>query len=160
MYKRQGLDYGWDLKVDSLGDAWVVGQTGSTDFPVTHDALQSSLANPPDNTGNGPFDAFITVFDPDGGLLYGTYLGGNGDDRAFGIALDPEGHAHIEGYTSSTDLVTINAIRGEHDESLGLDHAQGDGDYFLADMTVDGGLDFLSYIGGSGAENNLSLIHI
>jgi MYXO-CTERM domain-containing protein len=122
---------------------------------VTHDALQSSLANPPDNTGNGPFDAFITVFDPDGGLLYGTYLGGHGDDRAYGIALDAAGHAHIAGFTSSTDLVTVDALRGQHDESLGLDHYQGNGDYFLADMTIDGGLDFLSYIGGSGAENNI-----
>jgi MYXO-CTERM domain-containing protein len=143
-----GLDYPWDLRLDPMGNAWLAGQTGSDDFPVTND---SGLASPPTNDPFGPFDAFITVLEPDGGLLYSTYLGGNGDDRAYGIALDAQGHAHVTGYTSSTDLMTKDALHGEHDETL-PEHSLDGGDFLLADFTLDGGLDFLSYLGGSGAE--------
>jgi hypothetical protein len=41
-------------------------------------------------------------------LSYSTYLGGNGEDYGFGIAVDSSGHAYVTGWTSSTDFPTLN----------------------------------------------------
>lgn len=37
-------------------------------------------------------------------LSYSTYLGGSGDDTAYGIAVDSSGNAWVAGWTSSTDF--------------------------------------------------------
>jgi hypothetical protein len=45
-------------------------------------------------------------------LVYSTYLGGSGADRAFGIAVDGSGDAYISGSANSTDFpVTSNAYQ-------------------------------------------------
>lgn len=73
------------IAVDSLGRAFVAGQAGSPDFP-TVDAVQSTFAG-------GANDAFAAVIDPtrSGGasLVFSTYLGGDADDRASGVAVGP-----------------------------------------------------------------------
>jgi hypothetical protein len=46
-----GVDYGYGIAVDSLGNAYVTGETSSTDFPVAH-PLQPSA--------HGSFDVFVT----------------------------------------------------------------------------------------------------
>jgi Beta-propeller repeat/Abnormal spindle-like microcephaly-assoc'd, ASPM-SPD-2-Hydin len=43
-----------------------------------------------------------TVIDPV--LVYGTFLGGSGDDQASGIAVDASGNVYISGTTDSTDF--------------------------------------------------------
>ncbi|KFI35488.1 hypothetical protein HY00_04730 [Peptococcaceae bacterium SCADC1_2_3] len=44
------------------------------------------------------------VIDP---LVYSTYLGGSGDDRGSGIAVDGSGCAYVTGYTNSANFPTI-----------------------------------------------------
>ncbi|MDP8979264.1 MAG: SBBP repeat-containing protein [Acidobacteriota bacterium] len=52
-------------------------------------------------------NVFVTKWSPDGSqVLYSTYLGGNGDDEATGIAVDGTGSAYITGFTSSPDFPT------------------------------------------------------
>ena len=41
---------------------------------------------------------------------YLTYLGGDGDNAAYGIAVDNAGNAYVAGYTDSTNFPTTNAI--------------------------------------------------
>jgi len=88
-----GYDGGGDITVDSSGNAYVVGTTGSLDFPTTADAFQT--------TGRGPSNVFVVKLNPQGSALaYSTYLGngldltGN-DGRA--IAVDAEGSAYVTG---------------------------------------------------------------
>jgi hypothetical protein len=45
-------------------------------------------------------------------LGYSTYLGGSGDDRAYGLAVDPAGNLILSGLTSSQDFRTKNAAQG------------------------------------------------
>ena len=92
-------DEGWNIAVDSAGNAYVTGVAFSTDFPITPGAFQTSYA--------GDYDAFVTKINPAGSaLVYSTYLGGNSEDRGFGIAVDSAGNAYIAGYTASTNFPT------------------------------------------------------
>ena len=69
--------------MDSTGAAYVAGFTASYDLPT---------ANPKQNFNAGSNDVFVAKLNPGGnGLVYCTYLGGSGDDRAFGIAVDGSG---------------------------------------------------------------------
>ncbi|HHT18370.1 MAG TPA: hypothetical protein GXZ72_02245, partial [Methanobacterium sp.] len=63
-------EYGYGVAVDGDGNAYITGETSSTDFPTTSDAYQTSYA--------GFGDAFVSKLNPSGtGLVYSTYLGGN-----------------------------------------------------------------------------------
>jgi Bacterial Ig-like domain (group 3)/Beta-propeller repeat len=105
-YLAGGSGFGWSygIAVDSAGDAYVTGETTSTDFPTTPGAFQTM-------SGGGGYysNAFATKINPSGSaLVYSTYLGGNGGDGGYGIALDSSGNAYVTGYTRSTDFPTTS----------------------------------------------------
>ena len=97
-------DDGKRVAIDAAGNAYVVGVARSVDFPV-QDAYSWSLA--------GSTDAFVAKLDPTGSaLVYSTYLGGSGDERGLGIAVDSIGQAHVTGWTTSINFpVTPNAFQ-------------------------------------------------
>jgi Beta-propeller repeat len=65
--------------------------------------------------GKGGYGFWVGAYDPrypliiDPGLDYSTFLGGAGDDRSFGIAVDGEGRAYVTGLTSSADFPTTTS---------------------------------------------------
>ena len=81
---------GTNVAVDESGNAWVIGTTGSPDFPVTADALQPKF-------GGGTYDGYLARFNPSGGLDYATYIGGSGYDALNAIAFDPSGNIYLTG---------------------------------------------------------------
>jgi hypothetical protein len=100
-----GSDYdvGYGIAVDASGNAYVTGQTVSTNFPTVN-ALQSTIC--------GSSDAFVTKINASGSaLVYSTYLGGSGDDIGSGIAVDASGNAYVTGYTVSHNFPTVNAVQ-------------------------------------------------
>ena len=129
------------IAVDPSGAVYVAGHTTSPDFP-TRNPLQAQNAGPlgPENEG----DAFVLKLDPSGSsLIYSTFLGGTGDDRANCLAVDGTGNAYIAGMTTSRDLPTHSAVMPSiPDSSLGCG--------FVASLTPDGtGLNYCTYLGGS-----------
>jgi hypothetical protein len=73
-----GADVINDLFVGQDGRIVVAGYTSSVDFPVVQ-SFQSSFG--------GSFDAFVAVLGAAGGTLdFASYMGGGGDDRAYGVA--------------------------------------------------------------------------
>src|SRR5262249_26864707 len=102
-----GFDIARGLAVDSLGNAYVTGITGSRDFPT-----KKALQNKP-GTGEGDFaDAFVTKINTSGSkLVYSTYLGGESSDYGVAIAVDAIGNAYVTGWTVSPDFPTVNAFR-------------------------------------------------
>jgi len=104
-------DIGQDVAVDTAGNAYVIGWTWSTNFP---------LQNPLQSNNAGRIDVFVTKFSATGtALIYSTYLGGSNDDvyqddRLLGIAVDTAGSAYITGGTSSIDFPTQNAFQGQN----------------------------------------------
>src|SRR5205814_1273329 len=92
-------DYGHGIAVDSVGNAYITGNTSSTEatFPVT---------GGPDLTFNGGFydDAFVAKVRADGtALLYAGYIGGSGGDQGSGIAVDAAGNTYVTGFTDSSE---------------------------------------------------------
>ncbi len=72
---------GYGIAVDGTGCAYVTAYTQSTDFP-TENAWDGSH-------NGGDRDVFVTKLSAAGNsLIYSTYLGGSGDDRGYGIAVD------------------------------------------------------------------------
>ena len=91
------------VAVDSGGNSYVTGWTEALDFPIAG-ALQAA--------NRGGVDAFVAKFNPTGtALVYATYIGGGGDDRAAGIAVDSSGDAYVTGSTASSDFPLAAAIR-------------------------------------------------
>jgi hypothetical protein len=97
-------DLGEAIAVDGAGNVFVVGYTGSTDFP-TKNALQTEKAT-------GGDDAFVTRLGSDGSVAFSTYLGGEGVDRGWGVAVDQAGRPFLVGQTSSSDFPTAASSIG------------------------------------------------
>ena len=91
-------DAAFGIAVDTVGNAYVTGDTRSTNFPTTLGAFQTAV---------GGFDAFVTKLNPTGSaLVYSTYLGGSGVDDGHGIAVDAVGNAYVTGTTTSPNFPT------------------------------------------------------
>jgi len=123
-----GNDLGTGIAVDAGGNAWVVGQTNSNNFPITADAYslfcepaaQGFNFNTEQNFGevngcggpnasgyfySGTYSLFLVKLNPTGtSILYGTFLGGTAGELAAQIALDAAGSIYIAGtaYTGQT----------------------------------------------------------
>ncbi|MFC1731113.1 SUMF1/EgtB/PvdO family nonheme iron enzyme [candidate division KSB1 bacterium] len=96
------------ISIDSEGDAFIVGTTSSTDFPVTAGAF--------DESHNGSGDVYISKLNQNGTTLeYSTFFGGNTGDAGTGLCLDDSGNVYVTGYTNSADLPVTT---GAFDESL------------------------------------------
>lgn len=131
------------IAIDSAGEAFVVGQTSSSNFP-TLAPLQTN------NAGGG--DGFVTKLNATGsGLVYSTYLGGTGADSANDIALDGAGEAFVVGSTTSTDFHFYSA--SPLYPTLG-----GTQDAFVAKLDAAGSsLAYATYLGGSDVDSGNSI---
>jgi uncharacterized protein (TIGR03437 family) len=95
------------IAIDSTGEVTVVGGTGSPDFPVTADALQSTV--------RGLDDVFVTRLSADGSqALYSTLFGGGKNDRALAVATDGRGGAVVVGSSISSDFPTTPGALQSH----------------------------------------------
>lgn len=153
-------EQGNGIVVNTLGQAYVTGTTGSTNFPVKAPTIicvkfPCPLPFPFQSQNKGSIDAFVTKLNSTGsGLIYSTYLGGSQDDEGFGIALNTQGQAHITGYTGSTDFPLVNAAQWDFQGSpTGLT-----GDAFMSKFNANGtGLLYSTYLGGTGDETAMDI---
>jgi len=135
------------VAADAQGNAYVTGGTNSKDFPVTSSAFQSRFGGtggsslPPFSSPAG--DGFVAKLNSSGTLVYSSYLGGNGIDQGYGIAVDASGAATIAGATASTDFpVTSGVVQSAR---------HGFSDVFIARVNPAGSsLLYSTYLGGSG----------
>ena len=129
-------NYGQCIAVDAGGHAYVAGMTNSADFP-TLAPLQTTFA--------GTYDGFLTKFEPAGNTLaYSTFLGGSGDDRVLGVAVDGLGRVFLTGSTGSPNFPTVNSTQAPG----------GYMDAFLSEVNADGSaLLFSTYLGGNSDDS-------
>ena len=110
----EGADQGEAIAVDDAGHGYIVGTTDSFRFPVTAEAFQESAIG-------ADRDVFVTKFDTaTSEILFSTYIGGEGHDRATGVAVDAAGIPYVTGETTSLTFPTqhrgaSNALQGVSD---------------------------------------------
>jgi len=135
------FDVGQGIAVDTSGNAYVVGYTDSSDFP---------LASPLQSSFNGATTAFVSKINAAGnGLVYSTYLGGSGDDdQANAIAVDTSGNAYVTGVTDSSNFPTTGgAFQRTYQGTVGT--------AFVSKINAAGnGLAYSTYLGGSDSTGN------
>ena len=133
-------DWGLGIAVDGSGNAYVTGETGSTE------SLNFPVKTGPDLTHNGGDDAFVAKVSASGiGLVYCGYIGGSNRDWGYGIAVDDSGSVYVTGETRSNEA-TFPVKFGPD-----LTHNGGTyGDAFVAKVSASGdSLVYCGYIGGS-----------
>ncbi len=136
-----GHDHGNGMLVDSSGCAYVTGCVG-------YDATGMATSGAYQQTKGAYYDGFVAKLNSGGnGLEFFTYLGGNGSEGCFGIAIDSSGDILVAGQTSSTDLP---ATAGAYDVSY-----NGGNDVFVARLDSDcSDLEYLTYLGGNNNESS------
>src|SRR5690606_8329651 len=88
----------------------------------------------------GLLDAFVVSFTGTGALSWGSYLGGSGNDQAFGIALGSSANVlFVAGSTTSVDFPKTGAFQSTIGGGL---------DAFVARFNAST-LQWSSYLGGS-----------
>ncbi len=139
------IDTGRGIDVDGNRNVYVVGETKSSNFPITPGAY--------DPTFNGVTDVFLIMLDPSGTqLLYATYLGGGEKDASTinGIKVIEEGLVVITGWTFSPDFPVTT---GAFDESFNVGDVGESYDLYIAAFNFNGGnLVYSTFLGGSRGE--------
>ncbi len=123
------------IALDASGNVVVSGATNSTLFPTTPGAF--------DTTFNGGFvDGYVSALNAAGSqLVFSTFIGGNGDDVLFDLALDSAGNLWACGSANSTDIPFPS-------NSYDTTHA-GQQDALVLSLDATGSmLRYASYIGG------------
>ena len=100
------VDQATSIAVDSAGNAYITGNTVSTDFPTTPGAFDTEKTNPAD-------DVFVSKLNSTGtAIIYSTYFGGSNREAGNCIAVDNAGNAYVIGLTESADIpITPGAFR-------------------------------------------------
>ena len=133
-----GNDEGYGIAFDSNGNAYVTGQTASSNFPVVGSVASNIL--------HGAANVFVTKIASNGSkLIYSTYVGGSSSDSGNGIAVDASGDAFVAGGTTSSDFPTTPAA---FQPKLGTGAT---GNAFVFELNPDGtSLTYSTYLGGTG----------
>ena len=133
-------DFGNGIAVDTAGYVYVTGETQSDDFPVKN-AVQQNFGGELWLDG----DAFICKLDPDGKIVYSTYLGGDSEDIGYDIAVDLSGNAYVTGKTISSNFPVVNAYQ----QSIKIFDYSWGSDVFITKIKFDGSeFVFSTYLGG------------
>jgi len=139
-----GQDNLTGIAVDSGGNAYVTGDTASTDYPTTPGAYN--------RTGSTAGAVFLTKLSADGShLVYSTFIGLAGTTGlGYGVAVDGAGAAYVAGTTSSPAFPSLNAAQPAY--------GGGPNDGFICKMNAAGsGLVYSTFLGGAGDDQALGV---
>ena len=145
-----GDERGSSIAVDSSGEAFITGNTSSTNFPL---ASQYPNPSPLQAANGGGTDAFVTKLSATGNsLAYSTYLGGSGvENTELGrsIAVDSSGNAYVTGTTSSTNFPVFQPLQATRTGSQNV---------FVAKLNAAGSaFVYSTYLGGSSIDYGESI---
>ncbi len=145
------------VAVDLNGFIYLVGETGSSNFPTTTNAYDRVFGG---GTCDGIKckDIFVAKFDSSlsdlNSILYSTYIGGaNRVDKGYDLALDPNNNVYITGYTFTlSGFPLVNAVQGSNN---------GGSDAFIIKMDLNqsgnNSILFSTYFGGSSNDRGYGI---
>ncbi len=136
----------WNTFHGSLEDEWsgniAVDSAGNTYITGASEATWGS----PLNGFAGLDDAYVVKLDPNGQLVWHTFLGSASDfDFGYGIAVDTNGNVYIAGESYATWGTPVN------------NHAGGD-DAFVAKLNSNGVLQWHTFLGSPNNDVSFSIV--
>ncbi len=139
-------NWGTGIAVDSSGNAYVVGNTTSTDFPTAKPFQAINKASP-----NARYSSFVAKLNAEGNrLLYSTYLGGSVENWGYGIAVNSSGNAYVTGSTLSADFPTAAPFQADNKATPKTETVTA----YVAKLNSAGSaLVYSTYLGGSDGDS-------
>lgn len=119
-------DWAIDMFVTSAGFTLTAGYTNSPDYPVS----------PGEVYEGGTADGILSIFDENGNLLGGNFIGGNGQDFLTSVTVSNQGKIAVAGTTNSSNIALSNLYYG------------GQADAFVIVFSVNGDFEWGRYYGG------------
>ncbi|MEO7507139.1 MAG: SBBP repeat-containing protein, partial [Pyrinomonadaceae bacterium] len=139
MIGGSGSDRGYGIAVDSAGQAFITGITGSLNYPVPNGFRSVNQVN----------EAFVSQLSAGGNaLVNSSFLGGSDQDEGWDIALGTGGMIYVAGDTLSPNFPTALPFQSAN---------AGGRDFFVAKVKFGVGVLSSSYLGGSGTEFSVRL---
>ncbi len=146
-----GVDRARGMAVDSMGNAYVTGSTGSADFRSVN-PQQPGPFRPDD------LDAFLVKLPSAGSTFtFATRLGGGNDDRGLAVAIDTQGNAYVTGDTLSPGFPTVRPVQATSGGSAG-GVAGSFPDAFVSKYNPNGSaLIYSTFLGGSDIDQGTAI---
>src|SRR5262245_24398921 len=137
------------IHVDASGNAYVTGWAYS--YPSDHPQFPTLNALQPGPAGG--VDAVLVKLDPQGQVVFSTYLGGSGNDYGRDITLDSAGNIYVVGTTSSNDFPIRNPF-----QALRVPGGASDSDVFVTKINPSGSaILYSTYLGGDDDDSVASI---
>jgi len=122
------------VTVDNNNNIYLTGETRSPNNIAYNNFHMGAFQG-------GTWDAFLSKFDPNGTIVWSSYIGGTAEDRSFGVEYDGAQHVVITGHTySNTGFSTAGAYQLANN---------GGGDGFICRFDLDGNISWKTYFGGA-----------
>ena len=128
-------DTSWGVAVDGSGNVHIAGRFfGTVNFGAGN------------VTSAGSYDVFVTKLDSSGAHQWTTTLGGTGNDRAYGVAVDGSGNVYTAGdFTGTVDFGAGNVT------------SAGSDDVFVTKLNSSGVHQWTTTFGGTGVDDSYSV---
>ncbi|MGH9433983.1 MAG: SBBP repeat-containing protein, partial [Terriglobia bacterium] len=145
-------DFGYGIAVDGSGNAYLTGETTSTDFPIVNQI--PGACNGTCGSNKNPVIFATKVNAAGSALVYSSLIGGSGGpndfgDRGYAIAVDGSGNAYLTGESFSHDFPRVKQVPGACNGTCG---ARFTSSAFVTEINAAGSaLNNSSLIGGSGS---------
>ncbi|MFT5513721.1 MAG: gliding motility-associated-like protein [Bacteroidia bacterium] len=142
------IDWIRGMQVTDDGKVYLVGNTSSEDFPTTSGCYQPKYAGESAATGWGWWtrgDGFLTCLNANGtGLVFSTYIGGDGNDVAKDVYVDGAGLVYVVGQSGSGNFKTTPGA------SVFNKYIKGNSDAFVIKFKANGNqVEWAKLMGGS-----------
>src|SRR6266404_789984 len=162
----QSEEEGNAIAVDSSGNAYIAGQVLSTTvypaIPTSSFPMMNAFQPAFNNGGTNLiflYDGFVTKLNAAGsGLVFSTFLGGEEDDTATGIALDSKGRVYVTGSTASSSFPSTPNAAQPANAGAADDPEFPGSDAFITIFETNGtSLVYSTYLGGTDFEEGDSI---
>lgn len=144
-YGGYQAEYNFSLKIDSEDNIYISGHTRSNELISTPGSHQ------PTGAIGSDADAYLSKFDQNGMLIWGTYYGGSSQEHweRFTIDINNNDDVFLSGSTVSSNNISTS---GTYSETL-----TGAADIFIVKFNKFGSRIWGTYFGGTSSENNKSI---